>query len=370
MKNIGRRRLAFASATMLLGFPMLSAEVRAADDLQLQEGDVEVHDFAFQNGERLPRLTLHYTTLGTPQRDATGTVSNAVLLLHGTTGAGRDFLSPTIANHLFHPGQPLNAQRYYIVLPDAIGAGRSSKPSGGLQTRFPHYGYVDKVEAQHAMLQAIGIDHLKLVSGISQGGMLTWLWAERFPDAMDTLVPIACMPMQISGRNLLWREMIIRAIRNDPDWHGGTYDPAHPPTLWTQIAAPLFPLMASTPEKLQEMGPDRAKTLASYNALVEKWGGSDANDTLYDVASSADYDPAPAIDRIKAPMLAINFADDQINPIQLIAASQQTVARLPSGRLVITPGGYGHAAVSHAETWVNQLGTFLDQLPGWKTEHQ
>jgi homoserine O-acetyltransferase/O-succinyltransferase len=355
---------------MLLGLLTLSSEVRAANDLQPHDGDVEVRDFTFQDGERLPLLTLHYTTLGTPQRDATGKVTNAVLLLHGTTGMGRDFLIPTVADQLFHPDRPLDAQRYYIVLPDAVGAGRSSKPSDGLQARFPHYGYVDKVEAQHALLQALGIDHLKLVSGISQGGMLTWLWAERFPNAMDAFVPIACMPMQISGRNLMWREIVINAIRNDPDWHGGTYDPSHSPRLWIQVVAPLFTLMTSTAEKLQDMGPDRANTLASYNALVKAWDGRDANDTLYDVASSADYDPAFAVDRINAPMLAINFADDQINPIQLVEATRRAVDRTPSGRLVIAPGGYGHASGLHVETWVSQFGTFLDQLPGWTTDHQ
>jgi homoserine O-acetyltransferase/O-succinyltransferase len=370
MLNIKSTTSAFASAAMLLGLLTLSAEARIANDLQRHDGDIEVRDFAFQDGERLPLLTLHYTTLGTPQRDATGKVSNAVLLLHGTTGTGTDFLRPTVADHMFRPGQPSDAQRSYIVLPDAIGAGHSSKPSDGLQARFPHYGYVDKVEAQHAMLQALGIDHLRLVSGISQGGMLTWLWAERFPEAMDAFVPVACMPMQISGRNLMWREIVIHAIRNDPDWHGGTYDPAHPPTLWIQVVAPLFTLMVSTAERLQDMGPDRAKTLASNNALVHQWDGRDANDTLYDVASSADYDPAFAVDRIKAPMLAVNFADDEINPIQLIEPTRQTVARLPSGQLVVAPGGYGHTSGFHVETWVNQLGAWLDQQPGWKTDHQ
>src|SRR5690349_13644847 len=216
MGNIGRR-VTFLGVALVFGLWALPGTAGAAGGPQPQEGDVEVHDFTFQDGEHLPLLKLHYTALGTPQRDASGKITNAVVLLHGTTGTGKSFLMPILADHLFQTGQPLDAQRYYVVLPDGIGAGGSTKPSDGMQTRFPRYGYIDQVEAQHAMLKGMGIDHLKLVSGISQGGMQTWLWGERFPDAMDALVPVACMPVQISGRNLMWREIVIRAIRGDPD---------------------------------------------------------------------------------------------------------------------------------------------------------
>ena len=184
---------------------------------------MEVRNFTFQDGERLPLLRLHYTGLAhrsaRPRQD-----QHAVLLLHGTTSTGKSFLA-TLAGYLFQPGQPLDAQRYYVVLPDGIGEGGSSKPSGGMRASFPRYGYIDQVEAQHAMLKGMGIDHLKLVAGISQGGMQTWVWGEHFPDAMDALAPVASMPVQISGRNLMWREIVIRAILDDPDWHGGDYDP-------------------------------------------------------------------------------------------------------------------------------------------------
>ena len=340
--------------------------VSAADGLHPQEGDVEVHDFTFQDGERLPLLRLHYTALGAPQRDASGKISNAVLLLHGTTGTGKSFLMPALADHLFQPGQPLDIQRYYVVLPDGIGAGGSTKPSDGMQARFPHYGYIDQVEAQRAMLKGMSIEHLKLVFGISQGGMQTWLWGERFPDAMDALAPVACMPNQISGRNLLWREIVVRAILDDPDWRGGDYDAARPPTQWAQIAAPLFAVMVSNPERLQEAGPDRAKTLGYYDQLVAQWRGRDAADTLYDVKSSADYDPAPEIGRIKAPVLAINFADDQVIPAQF-GVTRDTVARLPSGQLAVLPGGYGHLGIFHAELWADQLGSLLEHLPRKET---
>lgn len=337
----------------------------APEATQQTEGDIEVRDFAFRDGERLPLLRLHYTALGTPRRDASGKITNAVLLLHATTGTGKTFLVPTLADPLFRPGQPLDVQRYYVVMPDGIGFGGSTKPSDGLRGRFPHYGYLDQVEAQHAMLAGMGVDHLRLVAGISQGGMQAWLWAEQFPDAMDAVAAVACMPMQISGRNLMWRQIISGAVRNDADWRDGDYDPAHPPTAWTRTAALLFAVMVGTPERLQAVGPDRAKTLAYVDELTAQYRGRDAGDALYDYESSADYDPAPGLGRIKAPLLAINFADDQVNPAQF-GVTQEAVARLPEGRFVLLPGGWGHAGIFHAELWVDQLGTFLGGLPRWR----
>ena len=269
---------------------------------------------------------------------------------------------PSLADSLFRAGQPLDAQRYYLVMPDGIGAGGSSKPSDGMRANFPRYGYIDQVEAQRAMLEVMGVDHLKLVAGVSQGGMQTWLWGERFPDAMDALVPVAAMPMQISGRNLMWREIVIRAIVDDPDWRGGDYDPARPPTRWAQTAAPLAAMMAGNPVRLQEAGPDRTMTLAYCDQLAAQFRGRDAIDLLYDFRSSADYDPAPAIDRIEAPLLAINFADDEVTPIGL-TVTRETVARLSSGRLMVLPGGYGHHGIFHGELWAEPLGSFLNSLP-------
>ncbi|HVJ53766.1 MAG TPA: alpha/beta fold hydrolase [Aliidongia sp.] len=351
-------------AALLLAL-VLAPGARAADGPPQSEGDVEVRDFAFQDGERLPVLKLHYTALGTPRRDAAGRIVNAVLLLHGTTGTGKGFLAPSLADALFRPGQPLDAGRFYIVLPDGIGAGGSTKPSDGLRGHFPHYGYVDQVEAQQRMLAGMGIDHLRLVSGISQGGMQTWLWGERFPDAMDALAPVASMPGEISGRNLMWRQIIIRAIRNDPDWHDGNYDPAHPPTQWMETAAPLFALMVGNPERLQLDGSDRAKTLAYIDQLIHAYQSRDADDYLYDFESSRDYDPAPGIGRIKAPMLAINFADDEVNPAGL-AVTRETIAKIPSAKLVLLPvegTGYGHASIFQAALWAPALKGLLDTLP-------
>ena len=371
------KMLAVVLATLAMGAPRVAAAPPAAAPtaqvapapmaMEQAEGDVDVHDFAFQNGERLPLLRLHYTALGTPRRDPAGKITNAVLLLHATTGTGKTFLAPNLADPLFRPGQPLDVQRYYVVLPDGIGFGGSTKPSDGLRGRFPHYGYVDQVEAQHAMLAGMGIDHVRLVAGISQGGMQTWLWGERFPDAMDALMPVACMPMQISGRNLIWRQIVAGAVRGDPDWHGGDYDPARPPTAWTRTAALLFAVMVGTPETLQAAGPDRAKTLAYNEDLVAQYRGRDAGDALYDYESSGDFDPGPGVGRIKAPMLAVNFADDQVNPAQLTVA-RDTISQLPQARFVLLPGGWGHATIFHADAWADQLGPFLAGLPIKETE--
>lgn len=348
---------------LALIFALLAGPLAQAADLKPVDGDVVVQQFALQSGEVMPSLRLHYTTLGSAQRDATGHIVNAVLLLHGTTGTGKSFLAPILADALFGPGQPLDVARYFVVLPDGIGAGGSTKPSDGLHARFPHYGYVDQVNAQYAMIFGMGIEHLKLVLGISQGGMQTWLWGERFPETMDALFPIASMPMQISGRNLIWRQIIIRSIRSDPGWKSGDYDPSNPPTLWMQTVAPLFALMVGNPEKLQAAGPDRAKTLAYYDSLVGQYAGRDANDYLYDFESSADYDPGNEVSRIKAPMLAVNFADDEVNPAQF-AVTRETIAKVPHARLLVLPGGdagWGHAAIFHAEMWAHPLAEFIKE---------
>lgn len=374
MVDRNRHFCALLAASLLLSASVLPAcadppaaapVAPAAPHLQAlqHDGDVDLPEFAFRSGEHVAPLRLHYTALGTPQRDAAGKITNAVLLLHATTGTGKTFLVPTLANHLFGPGQPLDVQRYYVVLPDGIGFGGSTKPSDGLHGRFPHYGYRDQVEAQHAMLQDMGIDHLRLVAGISQGGMQAWLWAEQHPDAMDGVMPIACMPMQISGRNLMWRQIVADAVRSDPKWNGGEYDRTDPPTAWTRSAALMFALMVGTPERLQAAGPDRGKTLVYEDELTAQYRGRDAGDALYDYESSADYDPAPDVARIKVPMLAVNFADDQVNPAQLPVA-HETVEHLTSGKFVLLPGGWGHAGIFHAELWADQLGAFLSSLSG------
>ncbi|MBV9654252.1 MAG: alpha/beta fold hydrolase [Acetobacteraceae bacterium] len=338
----------------------------AADWPNQTDGDLILDSYVCANGDRFVSLKLHYTTIGTPRRDGQGHITNAILLLHGTGGTGKEYLQPEIADHLFKPGAILDASRYYIVLPDGIGAGGSSKPSDGLRGKFPGYGYTDQVRTQQITLAHLGVDHLKLVSGISMGGMQTWLWAELYPKAMDAAVPIASMPMPVSGRNLIWRQIIVRAIENDPGWNGGAYET--PPTAWSQIAAPLFFYMLSTPEKLQEAAPDRARTLAWYDAMAAKWRGLDAANALFSVRSSSDYDPGPMLGHIEAPLLAVNFEDDVVNPIELAPLVRQAIAPVPSARFQVLQGGFGHASIYHADAWAGAMAAFLTGLSGWKTE--
>lgn len=327
------------------------------------EGDFVVHDFRFQDGETLAALRLHYTTLGKPRRDAAGRVANAVLLLHGTTGTGKSFLAPSLAGELFGPGQVLDASRWFVILPDGIGRGGSSKPSDGLRARFPRYGYVDVVAAQHLLVvEGLGVDHLRAVIGTSMGGMQTWLWGERYPEMMDALLPIASQPTQISGRNLLWRRIITESIRNDPEWNGGDY--AAPPRHWV-TAAPLFHIMLENPVRLQARAPTREAAVRLYDTFVdEARKGLDANDFLYWFESSWDYDPEPGLGKIRAKLLAVNFADDAINPSDL-DVMEKLVPKVPKGRFVIVPASgrtMGHLTLTQAAVWKGYLAQLLEDV--------
>ena len=328
-----------------------------------KEGDYLARDFHFQSGEGLPELRLHYTTLGTPQRGPDGRVNNAVLLLHGTTGTGRNFLAASYTDELYGPGQPLDASRYYLIMPDGIGRGGSSKPSDGLRARFPRYGYRDLVAAQYLLVsQGLGVDHLRLVLGTSMGGMQTWMWGETYPAMMDALMPIASQPTQISGRNLLWRRIITEAIRQDPDWDSGDY--AVPPTRWA-TAVPAFTIMADSPVRLQHQAPTRQAGNALYDQLVAGALKNDANDYLYWFEASADYDPEPELAKIKAPLLAVNFADDQINPSSL-GVMEPLVAKVAKGRFVLVPMSsrtIGHQTLTQAVVWKPYLEELLRSLP-------
>jgi homoserine O-acetyltransferase/O-succinyltransferase len=328
-----------------------------------QDGTFVVRDFKFQNGEVLPELKLGYTTIGTPQRDASGTITNGVLLLHGTTGTGAGWLGPSLTETLFREGQPLDAGRYYLILADSIGLGRSTKPSDGLKTRFPRYGYRDMVDAQYRLVtEGLGVKHLRLVLGTSMGGMQTWLWAERYPDTMDGAVALTSQPVEISGRNLLWRRAIIEAIRNDPDWQGGNY--TTPPTRFAFVV-PIFTVMTDSATHLQEVGPTREKALAYYDQIVQNAKRLDANDYLYRWEASADYNPEPDLEKIKTKVLAINFADDLLNPAEL-KVMERAMARVKSGNSVlITPKekSLGHQNQSQGALWGPYVAEFLRHLP-------
>jgi homoserine O-acetyltransferase len=324
------------------------------------QGNVILKDFRFADGETLPELRIHYRTFGRPQRDGKGLVTNAVLILHGTTGSGAQFVRPEFAGELFEAGQPLDAARFYLILPDGIGHGESSKPSDGLHARFPHYGYRDMVEAQVRLLtEGLGVNHLRLVMGTSMGGMQTWLWGELHPGFMDALMPLACLPTQISGRNRVWRRVVIDAIRGDPDWKGGEYE-AEPPSLRT--AAEMLFLVSSNPVVRQREMPTLAKADEVLDAFVAREVTTlDANDVLYAVAASEDYDPGPGLEKIRAPLLALNSADDLINPPEL-GILEREVRRVPRGRAVVLPLSEktrGHGTHTLAALWKQYLSELL-----------
>jgi homoserine O-acetyltransferase/O-succinyltransferase len=319
------------------------------------EGDWIARDFKFKSGETLPELRLHYTTLGAPSRDSAGRVQNAVLILHGTGGRGDSFLSKNFSGELFGASQPLDAARYYIILADAIGHGKSSKPSDGLHVRFPHYEYEDMVRAQYLLVrEGLGLDHLRLVMGTSMGGMHTWLWGEMYPDFMDALMPLACAPVEIAGRNRILRRMIIDAIRGDPEWKNGEY--TTPPRGIVAAYYALF-MMTSSPLQLYRSAPTRDQADAEFERIKERALRADANDMLYAYESSRNYDPSPGLERIKAPLVAINSADDEVNPPEL-GLLEREIRRVPRGRYILIPTSpetHGHGTHSLAAVWKQHL---------------
>ncbi len=354
---------AAAPSSLLLGTLLVvvlgaaaSAEAAPAYPDQ-REGDFVARDFRFQSGDVLPEVRLHYTTLGRPARDPAGRVTNAVLLLHGTTGTGKSFLQPSLAGELFGPGQVLDASRWFVILPDGLGRGGSSKPSDGLHARFPRYGYLDVVAAQRLLVAHLGVDHLRAVLGTSMGGMQTWLWGERYPEMMDALMPIASQPIQISGRNLLWRRIVTEAIRADPDWNGGEYRTL--PRRWQKVL-PLFAIMTESAARLQAKAPTRAAAGKLYDELAEA-GGRDANDSVSGFESSWDSDPEPELGRIQARLVAVNFADDLINPADL-GVMERVVPKVKNGSFVIVPVSdrtMGHMTLAQAAVWKPHLESLL-----------
>jgi homoserine O-acetyltransferase len=336
------------------------------------EGDFTIRDFKFASGETMLEMRIHYRTLGSPERvppaadkiekDAQGKTTNAILIMHGTTGSGAQFIRPEFAGELFGKDQPLDATKFFIILPDGIGHGKSSKPSDGMHAKFPAYGYIDMVEAQYRLLKdGLGVNHARLVMGTSMGGMHTWLWGEMHPDFMDALMPLASLPTQISGRNRGWRRMIIDAIRNDPAWNGGEYK-TQPPSLRT--AAEMLWFMSSNPVLRQKEAPTLRETDEKIDQFVNDYVKTgDANDVLYALQASHDYDPGPNLEKIRAPLLAINTADDLINPPEL-GILEREIKRVPHGRAIVMPmtdKTHGHGSHTIAALWKNELAKSLKQ---------
>jgi len=326
------------------------------------EGDFIVRNYTFASGETMPEVKLHYRTLGTAQQGSDGRVMNAVWIGHGTGGTGTQFLSRNFAGELFGPGQPLDATRYFIILPDHIGHGASSKPSSGLRAKFPDYGYRDMVDLQYRLItEGLGVNHMRLVMGTSMGGMHTWMWGQMHPTFMDALMPLASLPTQISSRNRVWRRVLIDAIRNDPAWNNGNYT-TQPPGL--RVAAQMLWLMSSNPVRRQNEAPtlaDADRVMDNYVANYVKT--ADANDVLYYFEASRDYDPAPGLGKITAPLVAINFADDIINPPEL-GILEKEIARVKRGRAVTYPLSdrtAGHGTHTIAAVWKDELTRLLKE---------
>lgn len=349
------------TACLLLGFGHAGRAQSIAP--APREGDFVLRDFRFRSGETLPELRLHYTTLGRPKRDARGEITNAVMVLHGTGGSGQQFLRPQFRDVLFTPGGLLDPARYFIILPDGVGHGKSSKPSDGLRSRFPKYDYDDMVAAQHALLtRGLGVRRLRLLAGTSMGCMHAFVWGQTHPEFAQALLPLACQPVQIAGRNRLWRKMAMDAIRSDPAWNGGDYTAQ--PLSGLRTAENLLILAGAAPIPMQLAAPTRDaadKLLAErFNADI---GRLDANDLLYQLDASRNYDPSAGLERITAPLTLINSADDFINPPELGIAERE-MARIPNGRFVLLPASAetkGHGTHTWAALWKEHLQALLQR---------
>ena len=324
------------------------------------EHDFIVRNFSFHSGDSVPELKLHYRTIGQPRKDASGVVRNGILILHGTGGTGRQFVSETFGGRLFGKGQLYDAERYFIILPDNIGHGQSSKPSDGLKMKFPRYGYTDMVRLQHRLVtEGLGLARLHVVTGTSMGGMHTWIWGSLYPDFMDALVPLASNPVEIAGRNRVWRKLLVDAITTDPTWNNGDYV-EQPRGLASAIG---FLLMAtSVPLQWQKQFPTaQAADVWLADQIASRTKSSDANDMLYYFRASEDYDPSPHLEKITAPLLAINSADDFVNPPEL-PMMEALIKKVKRGRFILLPitdQTRGHGTHSLPGIWAEQLASFL-----------
>lgn len=326
------------------------------------EGDFEIRDFKFTDGSTLPVLRIHYTTLGRPQKDANGVVRNAVLILHGTTGSGRGFLGRNFGGELFNAGQPLDTATHFIILPDGIGTGKSSRPSEGLHAKFPRYGYEDMVTAQYRLVtEHLAVNRLRLVMGTSMGGMQTWMWGTRYPDFMDALMPLASVPTQIAGRNRMMRQIVAKSIREDPDYKSGEYTS---PPRGMMAAVTILWMMTSSPLQMQKDAPTRDSADAIIDRYLDaRMKSMDANDFLYQYEASRDYDPSPHLEKIKAPLVAINSADDLVNPPEL-GLMEKLIPRVKRGKYVLIPISdrtRGHGTHSIPAIWKQHLVDLLKE---------
>lgn len=324
--------------------------------------DAWFENYRFRNGQALQRLRIHYATLGTPHRNAEGAIDNAVLLLHWTGADGAALLAANFRKALFDPGRPLDARRYYLIFPDNLGHGQSSKPSDGLKTAFPDYGYRDLVDIQHRLVtETLGIAHLHAILGLSMGGMNAWQWAEAYPDAMDGIMPVVSFPIKVSGRNLLWRRLVINAIRSDPAWQNGHY--TSPPAGLLEGYQVLRMMIDGVPH-LQGTAFDGVAVDRFIADARRQAESTDANDLLYSLKSSGDYDPEPGLASIKSRVFALNFRDDEFNP-DALQVLERLMPSVPQGRFAVQAGyenSFGHLTMAHPELWAAHVGDFMREL--------
>jgi len=356
-------KLFFGATIVAMAVMAMPCSAQQAASAAATEGDFVIHNFQFHSGESLPELRLHYTTLGKPVRDTAGRTTNAVLILHGTGGTGQQFFQPQFASVLFGPGQLLDASRYYIILPDGIGHGKSSKPSDGMHAHFPQYDYDDMVAAHYRLVnEGLGVNHLRLVMGTSMGCMHSFVWGETYPDFLDALMPLACVPVQIAGRNRVWRKMVMDAICEDPEWKGGEYK--EEPKQALRTALDFLLIAGSAPIPMQKTLPTRDaadKYLDDY--FRTRFSALDANDLLYQVNASRNYDPSTQLGKIKAPVMYINSGDDFINPPDLGIAERE-IKKVQNARFVLIPASeqtHGHGTHTWAELWKQYLAELLDK---------
>jgi len=338
------------------------AQTRQSYEDPPQQANAVFSNYRFRNGEMLPEMRLHYATLGQPRRNSQGAIDNAVLMLHWTNASGQALLTPEFRTALFAPGAPFDATRYFVILPDAIGHGRSSKPSDGLRAAFPRYGYGDMVDLQHRLVtEVLGIARLRAIVGISMGCMNAWQWAQAYPDAMDGIMPVACFPSAITGRNLLWRKMVVNAIRSDPAWEGGNYK-LPPPSV--ALGVGIVRLMIDGVPHLQETVVTPEKADAFLRNMSEQTVRSDANDLIYALEASGDFDTKPGLSRVKAKVLAVNFADDEFYRDSLQTLQRDTRV-IPDARVIVrgvSEGSAGHLTMTRPALWADQARDFVAWL--------
>jgi homoserine O-acetyltransferase len=356
------------AAALLLGGRSVSAQMAApvcrsnesfASTYKTQSCDWDLLGFSFADLSSLPRLRLHYTTLGTPHRDDKGNIDNAVLLLHWTGASGGALLTAEFQQSLYAPGKPLDAQRYFLIVPDNLGHGQSSKPSDGLRTAFPHYNYDDLVSLQHRLVtEGIGVRRLHAIVGLSMGGMNAWQWVERYPEAVNVVMPVVSLPVKVSGRNLLWRRLAIDWIRNDPGWKNGNYD--HNPSSFAQ-AWQLATLMIEGVPHLQKTLTDREATEAYIDGLTKQADAMDANDVLYSIDASRDYDPESKLATITTPVWVLNFSDDEFNPdtLQILQTLSVKVPHMQYFVQLGTSESHGHLTMAHPSLWASHVADFM-----------